>query len=34
MRITLEVDKIDSKRMRVDAMSKKGEVSFAEEWDF
>ena len=26
-----EVDKIDSKRMRVDAMTEKGEVSFAEE---
>ena len=31
MRSTPEVDKIDSKRMRVDAMTKKGEVSFAEE---
>ena len=27
---TPEVDKIDSKRMRVDAMTKKGEVSFSE----
>ena len=26
-----EVENIDSKRMRVDAMTKKGEVSFAEE---
>ena len=31
MSSTPEVDKIDSKRMRVDAMTKKGEVSFAEE---
>ena len=28
---TPEVDKIDSKRMRVDAMNDKGEVSFYEE---
>ena len=28
MRSTPEVDKIDSKRMRVDAMIKKGEVRF------
>ena len=28
---TPEVDKIDSKRMRVDAMNKKGEVIFSEE---
>ena len=28
---TPEVDNIDSKRMRVDAMTKKGEVSFSEE---
>ena len=31
MRSTPEVDKIDSKRMRVDAMTEKGEVSFSEE---
>ena len=31
IRSTPEVYKIDSKRMRVDAMTKKGEVSFAEE---
>ena len=31
MRSTPEVDKIDSKRMCVDAMNKKGEVIFAEE---
>ena len=31
MRSTPEVDKIDSKRMRVDAMTDKGELSFAEE---
>ena len=31
MRSIPEVDKIDIKRMRVDAMTKKGEVSFAEE---
>ena len=31
MRITPEKDKIDSKRMRVEAMKEKGEVSFAEE---
>ena len=31
MIITTEVDKIDSKRMRVDAMNEKGEASFAEE---
>ena len=30
MRSTPEVDKIDSKRMRVDAMTEKGELSFAE----
>ena len=30
MRITPEVDKIDSKHMRVDAMTEKGEVSYAE----
>ena len=30
MRSTPEVDKIDSKRMRVDAMTKKGGLSFAE----
>ena len=31
MRITPEKDKIDSKRMRVETMTDKGEVSFAEE---
>ena len=31
MRSTPEKDKIDSKRMRVDAMTEKGEVSFDEE---
>ena len=31
MHITPEVDNIDSKRMRVDAMTKKGEVSAAKE---
>ena len=31
MRSTPEVDKIDSKSMRVDAMTEKGEVIFAEE---
>ena len=31
MCITPEKDKIDSKRMRVEAMTEKGEVSFAEE---
>ena len=31
MRSTPEKDKIDSKRMRVEAMTDKGEVSFAEE---
>ena len=31
MRSTPEKDKIDSKRMRVDVMTEKGEVSFAEE---
>ena len=31
MRITPEVDNIDSKRMRVDAMTKKGEVIFSDE---
>ena len=31
MRSTPEKDKIDSKRMRVEAMTEKGEVSFAEE---
>ena len=31
MRSMLEVDKIDSKRMRVDAMNKNGEESFSEE---
>ena len=31
MRITPEVDNIDSKRMRVDAMTEKGEVRFSEE---
>ena len=31
MRSTPEKDKIESKRMRVEAMSEKGEVSFAEE---
>ena len=30
MRSTSEKDKIDSKRMRVGAMTEKGEVSFAE----
>ena len=30
MRSTPEVDNIDSKRMRVDSMTKKGEVSFGE----
>ena len=30
MRSTLEVDNIDSKRMCVDAMTEKGEVSFDE----
>ena len=30
MRTTPEVDKIDSKRKRVEAMTEKGEVSFAE----
>ena len=29
MRSTLEVDNIDNKRMHVDAMTKKGELSFA-----
>ena len=29
---TPEVEKIDSKRMRVDAMTEKGEVSFAEDF--
>ena len=29
MRSTPEKDKIDSKRMRVEAMTEKGEVSFA-----
>ena len=33
MRSMPEVDNIDSKRMRVDAMTKKGEVSFAEEFN-
>ena len=31
MRSTSEVENIDSKRMRVDAMTKKGEVIFAKE---
>ena len=31
MRSTSEKDKIDSKRMRVEAMTEKGEVSFAKE---
>ena len=31
MRITPEKNKIDSKRMRVEAMTEKGEVSFSEE---
>ena len=31
MRSTPEKDKIDSNRMRVEAMTDKGEVSFAEE---
>ena len=31
MRSTPEKDKIDNKRMRVEAMTEKGEVSFAEE---
>ena len=31
MRSTPEKDKIDSKRMRVEAMTEKGEVSFPEE---
>ena len=31
MRSTPEKDKIYSKRMRVDSMTEKGEVSFAEE---
>ena len=31
MRNTLEKEKIDSKHMRVEAMTEKGEVSFAEE---
>ena len=31
MRSTPEKDKIDSKRMRVDAMNEKGEVRFFEE---
>ena len=31
IRSTPEVDKIDSKRMCVDAMTEKGEVSFAKE---
>ena len=31
MRSTPERDKIDSKRMRVEAMTEKGEVSFAKE---
>ena len=32
MIITPEVDKIESKRMRVDAMTEKGEVIFSEEF--
>ena len=32
MRSTHEKYKIDSKRIRVDAMTKKGEVSFSEEY--
>ena len=32
MRSTPEKDKIDSKRMSVEAMTEKGEVSFAEEF--
>ena len=32
MRITTKEDKIDRKRMRVDAMTEKGEVSFAKEF--
>ena len=31
MRSTPEKDKVDSKRMRVEDMTEKGEVSFAEE---
>ena len=31
MRSTPELDKLDSKRMRVNAMTKKGELLFAEE---
>ena len=31
MRSTPEKDKIESKRMRVEAMTEKGEVSFSEE---
>ena len=31
MRITPEVNNIDSKRMRVDTMTQKGEVNFSEE---
>ena len=34
MRSTPEKDNIDSKRMRVEAMTEKGEVSFAEECRF
>ena len=33
MRSTTEVDKIDIKRIRFDSMTKKGEVSFAEEYN-
>ena len=33
MRSTSEVAKIDSKRVRVDAMTKKGEVRFPEEYN-
>ena len=32
MSSTHEKDKVDSKRMHVDAMTQKGEVSFAEEY--
>ena len=32
MRITPEKDKIDSKRISVEAMTEKGEVSFSEEY--
>ena len=32
MRSTPELDKVDSRRIRVDAMTKKGEVRFTEEF--